>query len=421
MNWPQYRLSQLADRFISGGTPSTRVEEHWHGDIPWITGGDFSNGEVILGRRYINQVAVDNSATNVVPKGSILVVTRTGVGKIAIAPVDIAISQDITGIVLKRGLSSEYVTTAIRHKMSVLLSAQRGATIKGVTRKDVENLSIPMPPPSEQRRIVEILDQADALRKKRAEADKKAARILPALFYQMFGDPVTNPKGWDRIKLRHLLRQRKGSIQSGPFGSNLHNSDFVPEGKILAVGIDNVHDTGFQLGRERRITEEKYAQLKKYTLEAGDVLITIMGTVGRTCVFPEWGGKAICTKHVYRIKTNADRLKPEYLSACIRFSSAVRSQLGSSITGQIVKAITSKDLYNLVVDVPPPEIQGSFVSAKQKLDSQREEQMRSTAKLDRLFGSIMHRAFSGDLTAKWREAHMGELLQEMEEQAKALA
>lgn len=135
MKWPDYQLSRLAERFISGGTPNTKLEEYWHGDIPWITGADFNDGEVILGRRCINRAAVDNSATNIVPKGSILMVTRTGVGKIAIAPVDIAISQDITGVILKHAVSTSYVVAAIRNRMSVILAAQRGATIKGVTIK----------------------------------------------------------------------------------------------------------------------------------------------------------------------------------------------------------------------------------------------------------------------------------------------
>ena len=96
MRWTEFKFSNLAEKFISGGTPNTKVKLYWNGDIPWITGADFTNGEIILGRRFINQNAVSNSATNIVPKGSIVMVTRTGVGKIAITQEDTAISQDIT-------------------------------------------------------------------------------------------------------------------------------------------------------------------------------------------------------------------------------------------------------------------------------------------------------------------------------------
>lgn len=85
-------------------------------------------------------------------------------------------------------------------------SGMRGAVGQQRVPKDfLENVTIPLPPLSEQRRIVEILDQADALRKKRAEADAKASRILRALFYKMFGDPVTNPKGWKICTLGDVI------------------------------------------------------------------------------------------------------------------------------------------------------------------------------------------------------------------------
>lgn len=420
MKWPEYPLARVADGFLSGGTPSTKRREYWDGNIPWITGADFLDGEVLLGRRSIRPIAVEKSATNVVPAGAILMVTRTGVGKIAIAPVDIAISQDITAILPNQVITPRFLIAAIRHRMKLILSAQRGATIKGVTRRDVEELPVPLPPPSEQRRIVEILDQADVLRKKRAEADAKARQILPALFHKMFGESRDHAKNWTRRTLASMLSKEKGALQSGPFGSNLHNHDFVPDGTILAVGIDNVHNTGFELGRQRRITEEKYEELEKYTLLPGDVLITIMGTIGRTCVFPEWAGKAICTKHVYRMRVNTEVIAPEYLSASIRFCPQVRAQLGASTTGQIVRGITSKALRSLDLVVPPIDQQRTFTSIKERLSDEMKRQRLGQESLDALFASLLHRAFSGDLTAQWREAHMKELLQEMEQQAKIL-
>jgi type I restriction enzyme S subunit len=82
----------------SGGTPSTSVDEYWSGDIPWITGADFGEMNINQIRRYITEEAVVDSSTKVIPEGDILLVSRTGVGKIAIAPFDVAISQDITGL-----------------------------------------------------------------------------------------------------------------------------------------------------------------------------------------------------------------------------------------------------------------------------------------------------------------------------------
>lgn len=297
---------------------------------------------------------------------------------------------------------------------------KRVAAQPNINASEYAGLDIPLPPLTEQRRIVDILDQADALCKKRAEADAKAARFLPALFYKMFGDPFSKPMGWKQTPLGKMLRKKPGALQSGPFGSQLHNHDFIADGTVLAVGVDNVHDAGFESGRGRRITKQKYAELKKFTLEPGDVLITIMGTIGRTCVFPEWAVPAICTKHVYRIQVDCEGLHPEYLSASIRFSPFVRSQLGASVTGQIVAGITSRDLRALRIDEPPIELQRKFARVKTGLDEDRKKRKRNREEIDRLFNLLLHRAFCGDLTAKWREAHVQELLAEMEQQAKAL-
>lgn len=286
-----------------------------------------------------------------------------------------------------------------------------------INRYQLSSIQLPLPALSEQRRIVDILNRADRLRRLRTEADAKADRVLAALFMQTFGAP---DRVWKTAALGDLLRRKKGALQSGPFGTHLHNSDFVPSGTILAVGIDNVMDGEFVLGRNRRITPEKYGTLTKYTLQHGDVLITIMGTVGRSCVFPGTPSPAICTKHVYRIQVNS-AIHPEYLSATLRFSDAARTQIGAGITGQTVPGIKSDNLRRLQLSIPPVELQAQFAARKREIDAIRRGTRRGREALETLFSTLAHRAFTADLTASWRQAHMTELLQEMEQQARALA
>lgn len=292
-----------------------------------------------------------------------------------------------------------------------------GAKMPRVVMELFWSHEIPLPPPSEQRRIVDFLDQADRLRQIRAKADSKAERILPALFIKMFGN---SREDWRCKRLDKLLLDEKGALQSGPFGTHLHNSDFIDSGEVLAVGIDNVTDSGFVVGRGRRISRDKHSQLERFTLKSGDVLITIMGTIGRCCVFPIMEEDAICTKHVYRIQVGPELL-PEYLAGAIRYSPDVRRQLGASSTGQIVSGITSKHLKALTLVVPPRSLQRRYRAIEAQVTAKRDALDSSAQKLDILFNTLMHRAFTGDLTAGWREAHMAEMLQEMEHQAKALA
>jgi hypothetical protein len=142
MTWRTVHLGEIADNFISGGTPDTKKLEFWSGSIPWITGADVVDGKAIIGRRFISTSAVAGSATNVVPKGAILLVTRTGVGKMAIAETDVAISQDLTGVVLQDGFVPDFVLCAILRKVRSLQALQRGATIKGVLREALDKLAV---------------------------------------------------------------------------------------------------------------------------------------------------------------------------------------------------------------------------------------------------------------------------------------
>jgi type I restriction enzyme S subunit len=424
MNYPQAQIGQLC---LPTGQRDPREMPYRPFKYVDISSVDKDLKAIVQTQEVIGKDA-PGRARKVISADDVLVSTvRPNLNAVAVVPSELDGQIASTGFCVLRPnpsvVSARYLfyRALTEDFIGYLTARMRGANYPAVTDEVVRKATIPLPPLSEQRRIVEILDQANALRKKRAKADAKAEHILSALFYRMFGDLGTNPHGWDRLPLKKLLRDNKSALQSGPFGSNLHNSDFVSEGTVFVVGIDNVHDTGFQIGRNRHITWEKYQGLKKYKLETGDVLITIMGTVGRVCIFPEWIDEAICTKHVYRIQTNQQLLDPEYLCSSIRFSPLIRAQLGASITGQIVKAITSKDLKELIVDVPIIDLQRRFAHLKKFLDDETMRRKDSRSKLDSLFDVLLQRSFSGELTTRWRESHMKELLAEMNEQAKYLA
>ncbi len=97
MKWPEIALGKIC-HFVNGGTPSRKVPRYFEGDIPWITGADVGDFCVTQPREHITQEAVESSATHLLPKRTVLLVTRTGVGKVAIAPFDLCISQDLTGL-----------------------------------------------------------------------------------------------------------------------------------------------------------------------------------------------------------------------------------------------------------------------------------------------------------------------------------
>ncbi len=380
-----------------------------------------------LGDRYVTEEKYRTLRSVEIKPGDLVITMMGTIGEVAIVPQGTSTSiMDPHLLRFRPHLElclPEYVAWFFQSPAArgSVTGHAHGAIMKGlnagiVNAGIVRSLPIPLPSVPEQRRLVEILDHSDRIRRLRAEADTKTDRFLPALFTKMFDEPAT---AWDVAPLEDLLRREKGA-QSGPFGTHLHNHDFVSSGTVLAVGIDNVQDGEFVPGRNRRITSEKYDELKKYTLKQGDVLITNKGTVGRTCVYPGTPSPAICTKHVYRIQLD-ERVHPEYLSATLRFSPDARAQLGAGVTSQIGAGIKSADLRRLRLSIPPRKLQDDFASRKGQIDEIRQRTNRARERVEALFSNLLHRAFSGDLTASWREAHMKELVQEIDQQTKVLA
>ena len=210
------KLAEICE-FVSGGTPSRNIAEYFTGDIPWITGADINDDRVQSIRYYITEKAIQESATNIVSAGNILLVTRTGVGKVAIAERDVCISQDFTGLIVDdKRVDKKYLYHYLRSQKDYFVSNQRGATIKGVTRSVVENLEVPIPYPddparslAEQRRIVTrlelLLGETRAMREDIQAMRRDLAQVMESVLAEVFPNPNEEmPEGWDVQEVRTI-------------------------------------------------------------------------------------------------------------------------------------------------------------------------------------------------------------------------
>jgi type I restriction enzyme S subunit len=283
--------------------------------------------------------------------------------------------------------------------------------VPGLNRNDAYKLSFGLPPLSEQRRIVEILDQADVLRKKRAEADAKAARILPALFYKMFGDPATNPKGWPIKTLGEL------SIGRPQYGANVKAIDYNP-GAPRYVRITDLTDDGRLSNADIKTLD--LDNWEAYRLVEGDLLFARSGaTVGKTYLYQPEDGLCAYAGYLIRFKLNTTVIEPWVVFAFTQ-TPYYRSWVESKRRTAAQPNINGQEYASLSLPLPDRQTQQQFVCAVRKLRALHAKREQIANSIENLFSILLHRAFTGDLTAKWREAHMKELLEEMEEQAKAL-
>jgi len=271
-------LGELGE-VVSGSTPKTHVAAYWDGDIPWITPADLSQNRDTYCRgnlRKITRAGFNSCSTRMLPAGSILFSSRAPIGHCAIAAYPLCTNQGFKSIIPNQRLDSVYGYYALRYMTPVIVALGRGATFAEINKETFESVRIPVPTLDEQKRIAALLDKADRLRRSRRYAQELSDSFLQSVFLQMFDQKESC--GWAVQSIESLAKRGQNTIRTGPFGSQLLHSKFTEDG-VAVLGIDNAVQNRFVWDKRRFIAEEKYRQLKRYTVYPGDVLITIMGTL----------------------------------------------------------------------------------------------------------------------------------------------
>lgn len=381
-------------QFLNGGTPSKEVSSYFEGDIPWITSADITGPIANKARSFITEEAIKNSATNKVAKGTVLLVTRTGVGKVAVAGQDLCFSQDITAILPDASkLDSGYLVQFLKTKQGCLERLARGATIKGVTREVVAGLEIPLPPVSEQRRMAAILDQADALRAKRREALEQLDSLTQSIFIEMFGDPSGEAPRFTKYPLQNLLED------------GFQNGAYFPKESYSENGVEMVHMSDafggiIKRGGLKRVSCSQ-SDIEKYGLTTDDIIIARRSLTydgaARPCMVPKAEEPLIFESSFIRVRADKKRVTPLFLFHYLNNNRVREKFVRPYVTQSTISGINQSNLAQVPVVLPSMELQDEFNAKVAVVESFRMGLAESQIELDALFASLQHRAFRGEL------------------------
>jgi len=185
--WEQRKISELAEKTYGGGTPTTSNEAFWNGNIPWIQSSDIVDGKLIgvEPRKYITQTGLNSSATQLVPKNSIAIITRVGVGKLAYMPFSYSTSQDFLSL-SKLNTEPFFTVYACYKKLQSELNTVQGTSIKGITKDELLAKTISMPVYSEQKQIGSFFAQLDTLITLHQRKLEKLQNIKKSCLEKMF-------------------------------------------------------------------------------------------------------------------------------------------------------------------------------------------------------------------------------------------
>lgn len=418
MKWRMVTLEEVAN-IVGGSTPSRDREEYWNGSIPWLTPTDLPMpgkgiADVHDTSSKITKEGLATVSTQLLPVNTVLFSSRATIGKLGISRVPLATNQGFANFIPKKIIESKYLAYCLLYFTSEVTALAGSTTFKEVTKAALKKFKIPLPTLSEQRRIVGILDQADALRRKRMEADAKAIRILPALFYKMFGDPLSIMHSGNAAPLSQMEIHLQNGFACG---------EKEVEGGIPHLRMNNIDDAGIiNLDLVRTVPVDRDEE--KYRLQVGDLLF--MGTnsedkIGKTCLFIAPDNRHyLFSNHLIRIRIHDKRITPEYLSSFLHL--LWNKRFYPSIAKRWVNqaSVPQNVLTNIRIPIPNPTKMRDFSVSFQKILVLRSQRIRSSNLIDNLFQSLLYKAFNGGLTAKWREDHMKKILVEMENQTKML-
>ncbi len=382
-------LGEVID--IRDGTHDTPA--YVESGIPLITSKNLSDGGLTFeSASFISEEDhAQISKRSGVQKGDVLYGMIGTIGKPTLVEVDrafsiknIALFKQAVGVVdskyLRWLLDSPDVNAQIAR-------VSKGGTQKFVALGALRGLTAHLPPLEEQRRIAAILDQAETLRTQRRAALVQLDSLTQALFFDMFGDPVENPKGVTVCELQKLCTR----ITDGT-----HQSPKWVELGVPFLFISNIVDGAITFDTHKFISEETYFELtRRCPIEIGDVLYTTVGSYGNAAIVTDEKRFAF-QRHIAHIKPDRSKTNSLFIAAMIQ-SIGVRRQVDKVAKGVAQKTVNLADLKGLTVLAPPLALQQTFATRIQAIESLKTTHRTALSELDALFASLQQRAFAGEL------------------------
>lgn len=389
------KIAEACESVVVGHVGSTSAYYTESGGVPFLRTQNVGDGFVeTKDLKYVVKSFHDKLKKSKLEEGDVIL-SRVISDKIrcAIVPEELNGANCANIIVIKTGESTEakYLKYFINSPLAQnsILKLKVGSAQSVINVKVVKNWSLPLPPLEQQKKIAAILDAADAYRQKTKALIAKYDELTQSLFLDMFGDPVTNPKGWDVS----ILNDCCSKISVGfvgtcePFYCESHEG-------VPMVRTGNLGEGFLKLKNLKHVTYDFHEKQKKSQLKNGDLLIARHGDNGKAVLYNGEFKEANCLNIV--ILRPKDLLRSIFVQYVLN-NENTRAKIGGRTGGATQKVINTKEIQKLDIPVPPIELQNQFAESVQAIETQKAQAQASLEKAEELFASLLQRAFKGEL------------------------
>jgi len=346
----------------------------------------FFQGKADFGDLYPKVRVFCTDPLKVAEAGDILISVRAPVGPTNINLEKSCIGRGLAALRCRAGFETKYLLYFLRFYEPRLAQVSTGSTFGAISRDDLENIRIPILPPLEQKRITAILEKADRLRRKRRYALELSSTFLQSVFLEMFGDPATNPKGWNRVPISEL-----GTVQTG----NTPSRD-VPENYgdyIEWIKSDNIVEGLLYITKSKEQLSELGARQGRI-IEPMSLLITCIAGSPTTIGNVALTNRRVAFNQQINAITPNNEINPFFLYGMFLVAKPL---IQHSTTLGMKRIITKSKMENLYLVKPPKGPQEKFATIVQCIERIHAQQREAERQAEHLFQTLLHQAFEGNI------------------------
>lgn len=378
--WEYKKLGDVC-QVVTGSTPKTNISEYWDGNYPWVTPAELK-GDVYISdtARHITEEAIAHTNLTLLPIGTVLLSSRAPIGKVAITTIEMYCNQGFKNLICSDAINNKYLYLWLSGKTEYLNSLGRGATFKEISKTIVENVIIPLPPLSIQKSIVTELDKINELIRLKKEQLKDYDNLAQSIFYEMFGDPVVNEKGWDIESLGKVCDVRDGTHDS---------PQYLQESPYILITSKNLVNGKIDYSNVNYISKEDYIAINKRSqVDDGDIIMAMIGTIGNPIIVKLEEHK-FCIKNVALIKFFNDSLVSNKYVHSLLNNESYLTFIKSQNKGGTQKFVALGTIRKLPIPIPPLSYQQQFIQRIELIEKQKAEVQRTIKDLETLLASRM--------------------------------
>lgn len=377
------KLSELLDISI-GRTPSRNEPNYWGKGHPWVSIRDLSSKTVVGTKEQITDLGVSGARCKLIPKGTLLFSFKLTIGKMAFAGRDLYTNEAIAAFSIKdkKKLNPDFLYYALQ--AATYGGSNQAVMGKTLNSKSLANIEIPVPPLDDQIRIARLLGKVEALVAQRKQHLQQLDDLLKSVFFDMFGDPVSNEKGWEKATLEKL-----GSVNRGVSKHRPRNDPKLLGGKYPLIQTGDVSNAGTYItAYTQTYSEIGFAQSKLWP--AGTLCITIAANIAKTGILTF---DACFPDSVVGFVANKDEAHPLFIHGLFGFFQAI---LEKNAPAAAQKNINLEILRGLEVPKPPISKQNEFALVVEKVENLKSRYEKSLFHMEELYGVLSQQAFKGE-------------------------